>query len=366
MSCDNLPELKRTQDSRTLVFYSPVEGDDVFVRSGMIKKTNDTFLHSIFYSYLENFKEFDNNKKNEIVNNFKLSILKPMLIESYKENYFLKKMCKKIVSNLKIVYMNKFNENNNSEIINYLYSYIDKKMCNLIIELISYKDFCNEIILKSLVKFKDNNFELFCKEIYNSILNYVTNIEKLKKSNINKKKKFVYEVQNLIRHIINYIYNIEINEYFSKYEDDNVNNNDYYLQMICKKLKRNIFIIDQKTRMPYKILENHKLIYNKNIIVLKLIDSFEIIGKLLEKNKIQRDFNNNNLIIKKIKNFIYQPENIRYNFPELIEFLPKKYKRNIKFSPIYKRSPKKSPEGYKVKEEDEYYSDSSDDNDYGF
>ena len=47
---NNLPSLQLLPPNKTVVFYCPVEGRDVLVRTGVIKGS-DSLYHSILHSY---------------------------------------------------------------------------------------------------------------------------------------------------------------------------------------------------------------------------------------------------------------------------------------------------------------------------
>ena len=50
----------------------------------------------------------------------------------------------------------------------------------------------------------------------------------------------------------------------------------------------------------------------------------KILGRLLPGNKIQREFDFNDHLVKKINMFLNEPKKIKHHYPELNDFLPKK------------------------------------------
>jgi len=374
---EELKELKEIPCNKCVVFYSPVEGEEVFVRTGTVSDSQK-FLHSVFHAFSEDYVGMGEIKRTKFIKKFKDNILKQIntsewensteciitikntIIEIFKSfyEYIINKNLDLEKSHLKILNDILHSSGNNT------------KKLKIIMKVIDHNEMCYEIIEKAYEKIYDNDIDLFCKEVYNNILNCVTESPILKNSNIDKKRKFIYEVQTLFKNVFDIAFTISFEKYMNNLNDNDIETNINYLDIISSNIKRNIYFINCKTRLPYKVLPKEKMNYKKSIIVLSLDDGYEIAGTLLEGNKIQREFSNNNKLIKVINNFVYEPESIKNNYPELLEFLNKKYRKNISFSPNYKRSPEKSPEGHRIFENSEEDSSStdynSDSSDYGF
>ena len=59
------------------------------------------------------------------------------------------------------------------------------------------------------------------------------------------------------------------------------------------------------------------------MILLKINNSYETIGLLLPENKIQREFESDNYLIKKFKTFLFEPDKIVTTYPELLHYVNK-------------------------------------------
>ena len=87
---------------------------------------------------------------------------------------------------------------------------------------------------------------------------------------------------------------------------------------------RDLYFIYADKRMPYRGMGNENIKGRKSLIILWVGNChYEIIGELLPKNKILRDFEPDHPIIKKINTYLYFPEKIRLEYPDLIPYLPK-------------------------------------------
>ena len=365
---EELKELKEIACNKCVVFYSPVEGEDVCVRTGTISDSQK-FLHSIFHAYSSEYVGLGEIKRAKFVQKFKKNILKQIDTNAWENSndciITIKNTINEIFKSFYeyIINKNLDLEKSHLKILNdILHSPNNStKKIKIIMKIISYNDMCYEIIEKAYEKIYDNDLDLFCKEVYNNILNCVTKSHLLKKSNIEKKRKFVFEVQTLFKHIFDIAFTISFEKYMNNLNDNDIENNKNYLDVISSNIKRNIYFINCKTRLPYKVLKREQMNYNKSIIVLSLENGYESTGILLQGNKIKREFTSEDKIIKTIDNFVYEPESIKKNYPELLQFLDKKYRRNISFSPSYKRSPEKSPEGFGIIENSDYDDSSSTD-----
>jgi hypothetical protein len=73
-----------------------------------------------------------------------------------------------------------------------------------------------------------------------------------------------------------------------------------FLNFLCEKVNRNIYIIDSSTKeINYDFKYQNK--YKKSIVLLRFDNSnFEIIGKLLKNKKIDRQFDNDCEMIENI------------------------------------------------------------------
>jgi hypothetical protein len=96
---------------------------------------------------------------------------------------------------------------------------------------------------------------------------------------------------------------------------------------ISNQFNCDIYMISAKTRMPYlspQTLDNLK--GRKSIMVLCINkDQYEILGKLLPGNSIQREFEKSDPIISKIHTFLVNPEKVSKEFNDLVKYLPKEY-----------------------------------------
>lgn len=297
-------ELNILEPNKTVVFTTPISlKNTCLVRTGVINNDNSSLLHSILLSYSKDYFYMDNKNRVKILNKLKINIFDK---EKFDVDNFLN-------------FKNRFFEvfeifynhiTNNEEIKDKNIEKIVKNICNnelhdIICELIPLEDFKNISLVKD-------------EKIFFNVEPFLDNLDILKYI---EKEKSEYIKKNIKQIINNVIIEIEKDEY--KIYLDNILKDTDSINKISKCLKLNIYFIDYKTRLPFLFSSNQSFKNNKSIIVLKLENTYENIGLLLEENKVQREFKlEKDEIIKKIHTFLLFPEKINKKYPELVSYLP--------------------------------------------
>jgi len=126
------------------------------------------------------------------------------------------------------------------------------------------------------------------------------------------------------------------------------------IEFISSRFNREVYFIDGVARLPYDVVQSEQLSRNNNtkksIILVRINNHYEILGRLLPGNKVQREFDNKDPLIVKITMFLREPERIRFNYPQLNKYLTR--------SPIRKTfSTRKNEETIKKEEQSDVESD---------
>jgi len=94
-----------------------------------------------------------------------------------------------------------------------------------------------------------------------------------------------------------------------------------------KHLLKTKYFIDSHTRLPYINISKENIKKRKSIVIMLTAGShYEIVGKLMPGNKIIRDFDHKDTLIKTLRAYLYNPEKIHNNYPNLVPFLQKNKK----------------------------------------
>jgi hypothetical protein len=317
-------KLETNEVNKTMVFYSPIEGKDILVRTGVL--SNNSFLHSVYYSHNIDYSEKSVEDREKLVE----ELIKQLNIINEKK--ILKSLLKS----------KKFKDLMKEEIYRYfsdIYRYIEKK------ELSDYtkkikdfeKNFDTYSVIFSLLQ--EKKLKKLCKgdsepnEVVRECGHMLKNeLSKIKKS-VDKSRR---------EHCLRYFVQLLENIYEESKKTSKVNimsNQDPISTKVCTDLidilseyiDKNIYFIDSETRLPYIVgSENSIKRKRKSILVIHLGDqNYEVVGRLLPGNIIQRTFDDNDKLIRKIYTFILRPEDIKKEYPSLLPYLDNKLDNNF-------------------------------------
>jgi hypothetical protein len=294
--------------NKTVILKIPSIKNNTFVRTGITE--SNSLIHAILYAYSDKYIQLDPNdrisygiKFNKMIGKYKIDT-EPLEDNFYNELYDL--------------YMTK-----KSESILSKNQFIPSEM----LTLEEYKKF-----LQSKVK----------KYFVETIKNKKTDSEKYKKA-YKLEKSFI---KKLIDECCKkYISSFMINEI-----DDSI------INLIADKINKDLYIINSKTMRLWKKSAIKK---RKSFVLLKIDSHYEIIGKLLDKNKIVREFLYNDSIIQLYNNKYVPSRNNSSNSDDLSDdfSLRSKSQRSIAYSksksisksvtpPVKKYERKKSPPNF--------------------
>lgn len=328
--------------NKTTVFYSPIDGQDVFVRTGIVENRL-CFIHALFHAFSREYIRQSESERIRTVKKFYKN-----LGEQLEEKRW-EKSNKSMVA--KIPYQdcinNVFNEFyrviQNGEktkdksckyvIRNVLSSEKAEKAYKIIAEIVSADTICKDLISKIMEKYMESPLNECSEQIKTEIHNYLSNeLDKLGKGLENRKKEYCLEkMDNLVHEILKEAENVSLNEYAKDSQTGSLVVDKSTVEILSNKIRRNIYFIDCRTRMPYKILDNMTR-HKKSVIILWLGGlHYEVVGRLYESNKVQRDFYSDDVLIRRLHMFVYNPARIYENYPNLVSYLPKKYREDIGF-----------------------------------
>lgn len=302
-------ELHPTSANKTVVFYSPLDGTDILVRTGSSfrlknsesKKWRDLYLpllHAVFCAYSPAYVKADTSTKDKLVSKA-VKMIDPVVRKHLKKSPETKP---KLPSFNKV-----FIENLEKQ-----YATQDD-FHQLISELVPLSVF--EVI------FEENNDKSFSSLDIDTVLQFLSN--SLPKETEKKRKEFcLKKLQSLLETTLTNSEKdySEIKKNLSQKTLTDISP-DVFINLLSKNLKRNIYILDYTNRMPKKIKDQKRTDYDKSIILLQFPDCYETVGRLLEKNRVQREFLDDS-IVDKIVAFLFDRK-LKKKYPELTEYLPK-------------------------------------------
>jgi hypothetical protein len=299
------PDLKILEPNKTVVFYSPIEGEDVLVRTGTVKdKCN--FLHAVLHSYSSDYVNMEKRDRIKFVKQLRASMGGLIDINNWKNNYMLSQ--KIYLLNLEHLYQELYFwlENPNlspvddlSEIVGPISKRLDLYI--LLTKLIPMDTMINKIIFEITENSSNNSANSLSKIILKNIIGEFLEHPKIKKAKKEKIEYLTKKLESLANKISHKAQTMGFQKYISELENDSEKLNDFSYEFAQNRFNRNIVIIGED-RLPIKVYREPTKKKRKTILVLKLTeDHYEIIGRLLPDNYIQREFDFNDQLLENIK-----------------------------------------------------------------
>jgi hypothetical protein len=333
--------------NKTVVFYSPIEGENTLVRTGTIGD-GSCFFHALLHAYSKDYASMDQTGRRKYVKRLRASIAS--------------KVDKNQWENLSggLIAKIPFQENINS-LLSEFYVYIkssklgssksfrkviqninekDIDAYKLIIEMIPLEEFEKNILPSVYKKCETYNVSKCKNYIKKYAVKYYKKMFDLLNGKLDKDRINFYLKK--LKHLMGYIADEAEQSAYIDYIE-NLNNSSmevdsYTIGIISEKFNRDIYFIDSRTRMPYRDANDKNTKKRKSIIVMWTGGChYEIVGKLLTGNRIQREFSKKDEIIQRLYTYLCDPEKVPKKYPNLIPYLPKKIRLKLG-----NRSPKSS------------------------
>ena len=315
-------ETTKLEDNKTVVFKSPIQGTDVLVRTGNNKKSL-SFFQAVLRSCSKKYSSMSTEDKIKFLENFQKDITSKVDCKTWEKiNGMTSKLSFKEITNDILLNCYLFLEDNpkakgksTHRVIKKLIGDNEKSLdiYKLIVRTIPYKDgFKKKILPDAYSKTEDKKISIICDAIINETMNFIKN------------KKYLIDT-NVIRKFLLAILSEAKDQAFKKFVSNlqNVTNdvNEDIVSLVSNHFNRDIYFLDYNNRMPYihcQTIENFRK--QKSIIIFSFGNGYyEIIGKLLQDNFIQREFEFDDDIIKKMYTFLVNPEKILKQFKDLVQ-----------------------------------------------
>ena len=203
-----------------------------------------------------------------------------------------------------------------------------------------------------------------CKK---TVVDYATRYYKKEFSKLEgqlKEERIQYYINKLklfVTAVVDEAENSAYNEYIESLHDASMEVDSYTIGLISEKFNRDIYFIDARTRMPYRDASHENIRKRKSIIVMWTGGChYEIVGRLLAGNRIQREFEFKDSIIQRIHTYLCRPEKIPDKYPNLIPYLPKDLRKKLKIDVSDSEEDRRSDRSYRSDDDGKYVSSDED------
>ena len=334
----NITNLKILPVNKTTVFYSPLEGKEVLVRTGTIGD-GSCFFHSLLHAYSKDYVQMDNDDRIKFVHRLRASMAGRVNKETWQElggGLIAKIPFQEKVNSILLNFYRFINNDpkcRGKSVKNVIKSLIGgdqnkMELYELIFELIPFDEgFEKNILPKAYTKCEDGLIDLCKTEIVNQSIKYIDNINTLQNVDPEKIKYIRDTLFTFVNTLVDEAENSAFKEYVNGLKNISDEIDSYTIGLISERFNRDIYFIDSSTRMPYRMGGSDNLKNRKSLIIMWVDQNhYEIIGRLLPGNRIQREFNSDDQLIRKINMILCNPEYVEQSYPELLSYLPKEYR----------------------------------------
>jgi hypothetical protein len=368
---NQLSKLKMLPVNKTVVFYSPIEGDDVLVRTGTIGE-GSCFFHSLLHAYSKEYISMDKNDRIKFVKKLRASMAGKIDRDSWED------IGGGLIS--KIPFQEKVNK-----ILQSVYTFINNdptsrirgKSTRKVIKQIIGEDASKIELYKLAFEFltldqleqnilpdtyddcSGQDIEECCDKIKLKVMELLDDSEELSQANPKKSEYIKKVIIDFLTIVLDESVNSAFNDYVVGLQNVSEEIDSYTIGLISERFDRDIYFMDSKTRMPYQNASNENIKRRKSLIIMWIGGvHYEIVGRLLPGNRIQREFSPDDTLIDKIHSLLCEPEKVSEVYPELNAYLPKEYRTHS--SPVRSPSRSRSIDGNRIYESSDEEDSSSD------
>lgn len=327
--------------NKTVVVYSPIEGKNVLVRTGTIGDGSCCY-HAMLHAYSKEYVGMNEKERCKFVTKLRSSLASKVDRTRWEEisgglvakipfqenvNSLLHDFYKHI-SNGK----DGRNKNIRKVIRRVIRNDKDRDTFSLITDMVKLEDFERTILPDVYDKCAEDSISTCREKLVSESERFYGKVF----SNLNEKVDSrridfcIKKLGELVLEIAEEAETMAFTDYISNLKNVSVVVDRYTIGLISNRFNRDIYFLDSRTRMPYREGGTDHLKGRKSIIIMWTGGvHYEVVGKLLPGNRIQREFKPDDPLIKRINTYLCHPERIADEYPNLIPYLPKEHRDRI-------------------------------------
>lgn len=308
--------LKPLEVNECETFSSPLEGNDVFVRTGCKGSLFEAVLRCCDKNYIIGTE----NERDERVRKIVSTIITKEVWEGVNTN--TEDLSNSVSDTIDGVYLYFENdEEPTDKLVKKVLKKINsnKKVYKVILGLVKSSEIAD--ILKSHC----GNMSLFQDYVINEIGQLVGEKNEIKKVSDTRRKSIIKLFEELLIHTIKACKNTLYKSQKHNIELDSI------IPQLAEHLQRDIYVINEEQRIPIESYTNSN---EKAVIILRVEDGkYETVGRLLLHDRIQRDFLTDDVLVRKCDMFLNDVSEVREKYKELAPYTYKKEEeKNVEIS----------------------------------
>lgn len=321
------------------VYTLGVDNDHSYAVEGVM--VQNCFFHSILYAYSKEYISMDKKERMTFVRRLRASLAGKVDRDNW-ENMGGGLIAKiPFQENVNFILTNFYHFlNSDSRAQGRATKHVIKKLVGknsddldvykIISDLIPIQEGFEHIILPTAyMKSEEGKIADCCDVIISETIDYLNKKEEIKSIDKEKADYVRGIVRKLLITVLQEAENITYKNFIKGLENVSENVDTYTSGLISDRFKRDIYFLDGNDRMPYNNFStNENLKGRKSIIILWIGGNhYEIVGRLLPGNRIQREFSHDDPLIQKLYTFLMKPDDVHEKYPELVSYLPKEYRK---------------------------------------
>lgn len=378
MMAQQRKSLKMLPVNKSVVFYSPVEGEDVLVRTGTIGEGSCLF-HALLHAYSKDYATMDRKGRMKFVIRLRASMAGKVNMESWEE------MGGGVIS--KVPY-----QENVREILDNFYKYISNggrirgrstrrvikklkgdddnlsEIYGILTELIPFDTLTSTCLPRGYDRTQDEKIDTTNSAVCEEVSKHLKSLKEIKQLAKGKTDYIENKMTELMTIVLEEAKNAAYRSYIKGLERVSEDVDTYTIEFISNRFNRDVYFLDGTNRLPYNTCPTTSNIKGRKSMIVLWVggNHYEIVGRLLPGNRIQREFSADDELINRIRTFMTQPEKIKDLYPDLTEYLPRSYRsdspkrRDTRRNSSDKKSTQSSKDMNDSDNESDQYYDSSD------
>jgi hypothetical protein len=205
------------------------------------------------------------------------------------------------------------------------------KLYNIITELIPLVDFEQKILPDAYENSEDGKISDCCDEIVSVTMEYLNDKKELKSIQKDRSEYIKHIIREFLEEILSECEKHSFKKFVKGLENSSEDIDSYTIELISNRFKRDIYFLNSEDRIPYNNSSTMETLSGRKSIILLWVNGnhYEIVGRLLPGNRIQREFSHNDPLIQKMYNFLVNPELVPQKYPELKPYLAKDIRTNF-------------------------------------
>jgi hypothetical protein len=320
--------------NKTVVFYSPIEGDDTMVRTGTTGDGSCMF-HSVLHAHSKEYTGMDKHDRSKMVRQLRASMAGNVDEESWQELGggliakipFQEILLRQLTAFYRFVNTGQKPRSRDTQKLIDILERENIETYKIFTEFIDLDDLEKTILPEAYNQSEDGIVDNCCTSVIAKCLKHTN--KRCSELHLagEQKKKVCKLVTNTMNIITDYSRKTSFKKYVAGLKAVGEDVDSFTIGLISDRFDRDIYFLDGDTRLPYRDASHENLQGRKSIIIIWIGGiHYEIVGRLLHGNRIQREFEPGDHLIQKLRTLLTNPQDVAEKYPDLVPYIPREFR----------------------------------------